>query len=108
MENPFVALDDLPVKELMPGFAAKFIHTEGLTVGYIHIKQGSVLHEHFHVNEQITSIISGELEMTVGGHTKLLKAGEMAVIPSNVPHGVVAKTDVYAIDVFRPTRTDYF
>lgn len=100
-------LDDISPKELAPGISGKYIHGEGTTFGYVYIKAGSVLPLHQHVHEQITYIVSGQLEMEIGGEKIFLNAGSVHVIPSNPPHSAVAKMDCTVIDVFCPTRDDY-
>lgn len=105
---PFVNLKDVPSKELLPGFSAKMIHTENMTLAYWDIKAGSVLPEHSHVHEQVAAqVISGEFEMTLQGETKVLKAGDVAIIPSNEIHSGKAITDCQLLDVFSPAREDY-
>ncbi|HHH50031.1 MAG TPA: cupin domain-containing protein, partial [Saprospiraceae bacterium] len=59
------------------------------------------------VHEQVSNIISGAFEMTVDGVTKVCKAGDIVILPSNVPHSGRALTDCYIIDVFQPVREDY-
>jgi quercetin dioxygenase-like cupin family protein len=103
----FYSQDQLPLKELFPGFDARLIHADGLTVAHVTIAAGSALPEHHHVHEQITNVIHGELEMTVAGQTAVCNAGTSIVIPSNAPHSARALTDCYVIDVFQPVREDY-
>lgn len=103
----FLDNKDLPSHELVPGFSARFVHTDEVTVGYVQAVKGGVLPEHHHTNQQITNVIEGELEMTVDGKTTILKSGMVAVIPSNVKHSAVALTDCKIIDVFQPVREDY-
>ena len=52
-------------------------------------------------------VLEGEFELTVAGETKVLKPGQVAVIPSNVPHSGKALTKCYIIDAFYPVREDY-
>ena len=103
----FISLDDISIQELIPGFAAKLIHTDGLTVGYFTITAGSILPEHKHIHEQVSNVLQGEFEMTVAGEIKILKPGDVSVIPSNVPHSGRAITDCVILDVFNPVREDY-
>ena len=99
-------LSDIPSKEVMPGFRGKFVHSENMTYVHWEIEKGAVLPLHHHMHEQLTNLIEGEFEMTVGGETKVLKSGDVAVIPSNVEHEGVAKTACQIIDVFSPRRDD--
>lgn len=97
----------IPAKELAPGFFSHLVHGSSMTFQMVEIKNGSVLPQHHHVHEQITFIAEGELEMTIGGETMLMKAGSVHVIPSNVPHSAIARTDCKVIDAFNPVREDY-
>ena len=97
-------LTDIPSKELIPGFYGKFIHGQQSTLAFWDIKQGCIMPQHQHPHEQITHIVSGELEMVIGGEKMVLTAGTVHVIPSNTPHGAVALTDVKVIDAFSPAR----
>jgi quercetin dioxygenase-like cupin family protein len=100
-------ISNIPVKELRPGFFGKMIHGEKGTVSIWEIKKGSVLETHHHVHEQITYILEGELQMNIGGTDYTFTAGCYHVIPSNVPHSAIAKTDVKVMDFFSPARDDY-
>jgi unsaturated pyranuronate lyase len=101
------SIKDITPRELIKGFTGRYIHGKGLTLGYVEIKAGNKLPEHHHVHEQITFIIEGQLDMMIGGKSCSLTAGMYYVIPSNVPHSAIAKTDCKAIDVFNPVREDY-
>lgn len=107
MDNPFLNLDQIDVKELCPGIFATLIHMEGMTLAHVRLTEGAILPEHAHVHEQITSVIEGKLEVTVNGVSKICSAGDCVKLASNVPHAVVALTDCYVIDVFQPVREDY-
>ncbi len=103
----FINLQDIIEREVIPGFKGKFIHSANVTIVHWSITAGSELSEHNHPHEQVTNIISGELELTMERVTKRLKSGEVAVIPSNLKHHGRAITDCYIIDVFYPIREDY-
>lgn len=100
-------LDDIPSREFLPGLFGKMLHGEKSTLGFWDIKQGAILPEHQHDNEQITCITSGELEMTIGGVTTIFKAGHVQVIPPQVPHSAKALTDCKVIDSWTPVREAY-
>lgn len=105
---PFLNLSDIEKKELLPGFSVRMVHTEKMTLAYWDIKKGSILPEHSHHHEQVAAqVISGEFELTLAGETKVMKAGDVAVIPSNTLHSGEAITDCQLLDVFSPIREDY-
>lgn len=103
----FHQLNDAPEKELVPGIYGKLAHTDGMSILHARIEKDAVLPEHQHPHEQITSIISGELEMTIGGETKVCRPGDVITIPGNVPHSARALTECRVIDAFQPVREDY-
>lgn len=103
----FLQLEKLPARELVPGFIAKLVHTDKVTVAHVRAVKGSRLPEHQHPHEQVTNVLSGELEMTVDGETEICTAGTVITIPSNRPHSALALTDCEIIDVFQPVRADY-
>jgi quercetin dioxygenase-like cupin family protein len=104
---PFVKLSDIPEREMVPGFLARFVHAERMTCAYWEIKAGSVLPEHAHPHEQVATIIRGAFEMTVDGETRTIKPGDVVVIPSGAKHRGRALTDCSIFDVFSPVREDY-
>ena len=103
----FQDLNDTAGRELLPGFSGKFVHTDSMTVAHWEIKAGSILPLHDHVHEQVVNMLEGELEMTIGGETRVMTAGQTYAIPSQVPHSGKALTDCKVIDVFTPAREDY-
>ena len=100
-------LNQIQAREIVPGFSAKFIHTEAVTIGFIDIKSGSKLPEHQHIHEQITTVLEGKLELFIEGQSYVLEAGQAVTIPSNIRHAALAHTDCKSIDVFSPVREDY-
>lgn len=107
MTHRFLDFDHIPEVEIMPGFHARMIHGDAVSVIRFRIEAGSVLKEHFHVHEQVTNVLAGQLELKVSGETRILGPGQSVVIPSNVPHSGKALTDCLVLDVFQPVRADY-
>ncbi|WP_343488073.1 quercetin 2,3-dioxygenase [Allomuricauda sp. d1] len=61
---------------------------------------GTMIPLHVHTQEdEIFKVLEGELEVTVGDKTTVLKAGDLAFAPKNVPHSwkVVSDTDCKTI-----------
>lgn len=104
---PFENLNNIKEREIFPGYKAKFIHSENMTFAYWTIEEGSSFPEHFHLHEQVLSMLEGTLEIKVGRETKILKKDDIAIIPPNMPHSGKAIKKVNAIDVFYPVRQDY-
>ena len=103
----FLTLGDLKEIEPVPGFKGRFAHSDHVTLAYWNIAAGAAMPQHAHVHELIANVIEGEFELTIAGETRVLKPGQVAVIPSNVPHSGKALTKCYIIDAFYPVREDY-
>jgi quercetin dioxygenase-like cupin family protein len=100
-------IKNIKPKELVPRITGYYAHGDRMTFGYVELKSGSSVPMHQHVHEQITYIIEGELDMTIGGEQCLLKTGMYHVIPSDTPHSAIAITDCKVIDAFCPAREEY-
>jgi quercetin dioxygenase-like cupin family protein len=100
-------IKDIPVKTLAPGITGHYAHGENTTFGYLMLEKGSIVPLHHHVQEQITYILEGQLDMVIDGIDCSMTAGMYHVIHSNIPHSAVAVTDCKVIDVFGPVREDY-
>lgn len=97
------------VKALEPfkDCVVRFVHSENVSIAYWTIKQNGILPDHSHINEQVTTVTKGELELTINGVSRILTAGMVAIIPSNEKHLAKALTDCELTDVFYPIREDY-
>ena len=66
---------------------------------FITRKKGTIGANHTHEDQEIIYLVKGEIELTVGDETKIVKAPIMFKINSNVYHKVVALTDIdFVID----------
>lgn len=93
---------------IFPGVELRATAGEELMLSVVNLEPDSVVELHSHPHEQMGYLISGTLEFTIGGETKILGPGDMWRIPGGVPHRVVAVGGpAKAIDVFHPIREDY-
>ena len=102
--------DDMPAEPLKPGLTRKLITGERMMIAHVYFNKGEVVPQHSHDNEQLTYILSGALHFKFGakGEQEItVRAGEVVVIPSNVPHSAVAIEDTLDVDVFCPPRQDW-
>jgi quercetin dioxygenase-like cupin family protein len=103
---PFIDTNSLNVIERLPGWFGRYFHSANMTIAHYDFKRGSSIHEHHHPQEEVYEVIDGELEMTIDGETRIVRAGIVAIVPGNVPHSVKALTDGRAIIVDYPLRSD--
>ncbi|MFL5742282.1 MAG: cupin domain-containing protein [Flavisolibacter sp.] len=104
---PFVNIKDLPSRQVVPGYEGRSIHTGTMTFMYWKVEEGALMPMHHHLHEQVAHVLKGRFELNVGGETKILEPGMVAVIPPHLPHGGKAITDCELLDVFFPEREDY-
>ncbi len=90
------------------GVMIKSAHLDNVMMTYMEFAPGSILPEHKHPHEQITTIIAGNMEMTVGDQTQLMRPGDVVTVPPNILHSAkVIEEKAIAIDAWSPIREDY-
>lgn len=91
----------------MPGYHAKMIHGEKLSIAYWNVEKGAQVPEHSHEHEQVMQVLEGEFEFKVDGVTKIYTPNDLVVIPSFAVHSGKALTACKLMDVFSPVREEY-
>lgn len=104
---PVITLDEIELRNLLPGFRGRFIHTDRMTLAYFDIDEGAVLPEHSHPHEQVSTILEGTFELKLGDETIIQEPGKVTVIPPDVTHSGKALSFCRVMDVFCPVREDY-
>jgi len=100
--------NDIPEEAMKGTITRKLITGESMMIGQVVLRKGDHVPMHSHHNEQITHILSGALRFTFDdGSQKVVSAGEVLVIPSNVPHEALALEDTVDVDIFSPPREDW-
>ena len=79
--------NDILGEEVYPGIARQTVQGERQTLVRYVYQPGSVFPVHQHPQEQITAVLSGQIEFTVAGETAILGKGDVAIIPGDTPHG---------------------
>ncbi len=94
--------------EAFPGVALTTTAGDQLMLSVVRLETGAIVEEHCHPHEQMGFLVSGRLEFTVGGITRVLEPGDIWRIPGGTMHKVVAIDEpALALDVFHPVREDY-
>lgn len=99
--------DDVPLEALSPTIGRRMITGEKSMAARVYLKKGAVVPEHKHENEQITFVLEGALQFQIDGGTVMVRAGEVLVIPSWMPHSATAIEDTDDLDFFCPPRQDW-
>jgi len=88
----------------------RLITGDSMMLAHVYLKKGCIVPKHSHMNEQLTYILEGALHFHLGEDQKeeiVVNAGEVLVIPSNVPHMAEALEDTLDVDIFSPPRADW-
>ena len=98
------------VEEVNSSLKRQIIYGKNIMVAKMKIKDGFIVPLHHHENEQISQVISGSIRFWFGEdreQTLDLNAGEVVIIPGNLPHEALMLEDVEVVDTFSPPRQDW-
>lgn len=94
-------------EQLNPLLTRQFVSGQQTMLARIVLRKGCVVPEHSHPNEQIAFILEGVLRFDLAGESHTVCAGDILVIPADIPHSAVALEDTIDFDVFAPPRQDW-
>ena len=97
-----------PTKELAPGVLARTFWGDKMLLSVVDLDPGAEVPRHTHPHEQGGMVIEGEVEFEIAGDTRLLKPGDIYVIPGDVEHWAKAGASrVKVLDIFSPVREEF-
>jgi quercetin dioxygenase-like cupin family protein len=102
--------EEIPAEPLKGTITRRLISSDRMMIAHVYFKKGDDVPQHSHENEQITYILEGALHFWLGekGERELtVRAGDVLVIPSLLPHRALAVEDTLDVDVFNPPRQDW-
>lgn len=68
----------------------ELIHNNGGSLTLFSFDEGQGLSEHTAPFDAVVQVTDGQAEIKIGGEPHTVKAGEMIVMPANVPHALHA------------------
>ena len=104
----FVESASIEWQDMGGGVKRKILsYDKNLMMVRVEFEKGAIgsLHKHPHI--QMTNIDSGSFEVEIDGIKKVLHAGDVFYVHSNLVHGVVCLEKGALIDVFNPMREDF-
>jgi quercetin dioxygenase-like cupin family protein len=106
----FYRWDSMKKERVSDMLERRLITGERMMLAHVYLKKGCIVPKHSHENEQLTYILEGALKFALGedGSEEItVSAGEVLLIPSNVPHKAEALEETLDVDVFSPPRQDW-
>jgi len=102
--------DDMPKERVSDLLERRLITADRMMLAHVYLNKGCIVPKHSHENEQITYILEGALHFWLGEDEQeqiVVRAGEVLLIPSNLPHKAEALEDTLDVDIFSPPRQDW-
>lgn len=108
-EFPQRTVSYLAGKPTSENIKIRILSTERIMLTDIKVKGGGRIPRHYHEAEQIIILQKGEARVTTGMEPpRVIKAGDIWIVPSNTVHGVEYLSDVEALEIVSPPRLDNF
>jgi quercetin dioxygenase-like cupin family protein len=96
---------DVPSLPVEPGIVVRPVLGSRMNISFIYFEPHTVAPVHQHREEQIGTVLEGSLEFELAGEKRILRRGDVYVIPPDVPHGAVTGEErCITLDVFSPLR----
>lgn len=93
---------------LAPGVTLSVVWGEKVMLSVVELAAGSEVPLHTHPHEQAGIVLDGEFTFAIGGERKLLRKGDVYLIPGGVEHGIPPlRAAAKALDIFSPPREEY-
>lgn len=104
----FIFNSDCKLEDLGGGVSRKILaHTGSLMQVQVFFEQGAIGAMHSHPHEQLTYVLEGEFEFTIGDETRIVKAGDTLYKQPDIVHGCVCTKKGILLDTFTPQRQDF-
>ncbi|MCY9869989.1 cupin domain-containing protein [Vibrio barjaei] len=104
----FVFNKDVQLEDLGEGVRRKVLaHNDNMMSVEVHFEKGAVGAMHSHPHEQLTYVLSGAFEFTIGDEKHIVKAGDTMYKQPDIEHGCVCVEAGTLIDMFTPMRKDF-
>ncbi len=82
-------------------------YTDELMVVENRFREGAVGALHSHPHTQITYVISGSFEFTIGDEKHIVNVGDTLLKKNGITHGCVCLKEGVLLDIFSPMREDF-
>lgn len=100
--------EEMKLEDLGNGVSRKILaHNGNLMSVEVNFEKGALGNLHTHVHEQVTYVLEGEFEFTVGEERKIVKKGDTIYMEKDILHGCKCLEAGRLLDIFTPVRADF-
>ncbi|WP_111640212.1 cupin domain-containing protein [Marinomonas shanghaiensis] len=104
----FVYNNEVPLEDLGAGVSRKIMaYSDNIMTVEVHFEKDAIGPLHSHPHEQLTYVLSGQFEFTIGDETKIVGPGDTLYKKPNVMHGCRCLEPGILLDNFTPVRKDF-
>ena len=101
----FATVSEISPVEFVPGLEFRPVLGERTMTNFVTFAPHTVAQMHVHKVEQIAIVVDGEFEFEIDGEIRAIRSGDVAVVPSWVPHGAQTRDSRCSeVDIFNPPR----
>ena len=101
----FVRVGDISPAEFVPGLGFRPVLGQRGMANFVDFAPGVTAPRHVHEEEQIVIVLDGEFTFDLDGDVRVMRPGDVAVIPAWVPHAAwTTGSHCREVDVFVPPR----
>jgi quercetin dioxygenase-like cupin family protein len=101
----YVHLDDIAPAEFVSGLGFRPVLGQRAMANFVSFEPGVEAPRHVHEEEQIVIVLDGELTFDLDGDVRVMRPGDVAVVPAWVPHAAwTTDKPCREVDVFCPPR----
>jgi quercetin dioxygenase-like cupin family protein len=107
-ESPFGTWNGRGLHPMFPGVALHSIGGDQVLLCRVTYEAGKSVPRHAHEHtEQVIAIVDGEVEVTVGDETRMLRPGDVCVMNRGVEHELYSAGGVTFFEALAPVTLDH-
>ena len=104
----FTLYNETLINDLGAGLSRRILaHGKEMMAVEVSFEEGAVGAMHSHPHVQISYVLEGEFEATIGEEKKTIRKGDTYYTLPDVPHGVICTKKGVLLDIFTPEREDF-
>ena len=107
MTRGFGSFANLPEEQLTDQVTRRVLSGEQCMMVWWSMKAGAQNIPHRHPQERIIWMLKGTMELRIAEEYRLMRPGDIAVVPGGIEHEARIREDTEMIDIFAPPREDF-